>query len=842
MTRILILGGGFAAMSVAKELRKRSKRNPDIQITLVSENNYFLFQPMLPGVAAGTVEATHIVKPIRRLCKGIQFHRAKVDEINTSTKQVRIVGKDYTRQKWIEYDHLVLALGSSTDLTCTPGMSEHSLPIKTLGDAFFLRNELINKLEMAAIEPDLNYRKKLLTFLVVGGGFSGVETIGEVGDMLREAVKQYPSIPKDEIRLILIHSRDTILNELSKKLGSYAQNKLRKRGTELYLSARVTEVTPDKVILDSGQEFDCKTVICTTGSAPQRVISELPFTNTKGRVDTNAMCQAVQRGSEGEITGICPNIWALGDCAFIPNIAVKPTEKNPHPLCPPTAQFAIRMGKVCGRNILASIKSKRLKEFKYKALGQLATIGHHTGVAKIFGFRFSGFIAFFLWRFIYWTKLPGIYSKCRVAIDWAMHLIFPIDITQLNVYRTEKVDRSHYQKGAYIFRQGDIADTFYIIEKGKIQIIKEHGDGTETILAVQKEGDTFGEMGLMKKAPRTASVRCLTPVGVLKVNRHDFKALTSSYSTLNEQLNDRVNSITRENANIVGNFVEKAIIPVHDHFPELSESVLTEESSSEETPEKELNLGNPNLTNDQQSTNTDVENKADIQPDYPDHPDLDTQTEHEHKTEQVEKTESNEPAKPEQDANAQEKNITASDLMQQLEDDPTNPALLIQVGDTYVHSGRFNEALDYFHKANKLRPLHVSILARIGHTYRKQGEYIKAIDTLKIAIEKDINNIFVIANLAACYMALKHFDAAEKLYRYALHKTPNDLALLSSFGECLRLQGQYLKAEEVLRFALQTNPSQVHLLNSLGDCLLKQNKVIEAESIFAIAHDLSSEQ
>ena len=186
MTKVLILGGGFSGVGVAQKLEKLITKKNNLEIAMVSDNNYFMFQPMLPGVAAGSIEASHIVNPIRRLCKKVTFHRANVDEIDMENKKVKIVEKDITRQHWLEFDHLVIAMGLSTDMTRVPGMSEHSLPMRTLGDAIFLRNEIINKLEMASIESDPEIKKRLLCFVFVGGGFSGVETMGEVGDMIKK--------------------------------------------------------------------------------------------------------------------------------------------------------------------------------------------------------------------------------------------------------------------------------------------------------------------------------------------------------------------------------------------------------------------------------------------------------------------------------------------------------------------------------------------------------------------------------------------------------------------------------------------------------------------------------
>ena len=580
MTKVLILGGGFSGVGVAQQLEKFISKKNDLEIAMVSDNNYFMFQPMLPGVAAGTIEASHIVNPIRRLCKKISFHRASVDEIDMENQKVKIVEKDITRQHWLEFDHLVIAMGLSTDMTRVPGMSEHSLPMRTLGDAIFLRNEIINKLEMASVEADPEVKKRLLSFVFVGGGFSGVETMGEVGDMIKSALNNYPTITKDEVRLVLIHSRERILLELGEKVAVFAQKKLVQRGMELRLNTRVQEVSPEEVILSDDEIIPARTVVCTTGNAPHKVLTTLDFINDRGRLDTDEFFRVVVKDENGKVTKTFDNIWALGDCALTPNL--KEIKKNPEATCPPTAQFAVRMAPVLGKNIHATMTGKKLKSFAFKELGQMAVIGHLCGIAEVVGIRFSGVLAFFMWRAIYWAKLPGIYCKFRVLFDWIIHAFFPVDITQLDVYRTEKVDRSHYQKGSFVFKEGDIADFFYVIEEGQVEIVKHNPDGTETILAILKEGDSFGEMGLMQKAPRSASVRCITPVGLLKVSREDFKALTGSYSSLRDQLETRVNEIKKSNADNVG-VVDEMLDPMAQ-----TEAATVPEETEEATPADDI--------------------------------------------------------------------------------------------------------------------------------------------------------------------------------------------------------------------------------------------------------------
>lgn len=549
--RVLILGGGFAGTGTAIALGKLARDDEDIEVDLVSDENYFVFQPMLPEVAAGGLEASHIVNPIRRLCPYVNFHRAGVEAVDLEAKTVTILGEDLTAPKVLEYDHLVISLGLIVDLKRNPGMSEHSLAMKTLGDAFYLRNEVIDRLERADIETDPVKKKRLMTFVVVGGGFSGVETIAEINDMIKDALRYYRRIKPSELRVVLIHSRDRILQELDESLGYFAQKKLSQRGIEMVMNSRVQDASSNSVRYKSkitGEVTSIPTslIICTIGNAPHPVIGQLEVANKAGRIDANECLQVVTK-KDTDDEAIVPGLWALGDAAFVRDVTKKKDDGS-YNICPPTAQYAIRQGTVCGKNIYAVIRDDPIRAFKFAGLGQMAVIGHLTGVAQVMGFNFSGFPAFFLWRLVYWMKLPGLLPKLRVALDWCIDLFFPTDITQMRVFRTEKVDRSHYHKGAWIFHEGEIGDSFYVIEKGEVDITKDQGKGKEPlVLATLKEGDSFGEIALLKKVARTAGARCKTPVDCLTMSRTDFQALSSTFKKFRDDLTKHVEKIGEQN-------------------------------------------------------------------------------------------------------------------------------------------------------------------------------------------------------------------------------------------------------------------------------------------------------
>jgi NADH dehydrogenase len=315
----------------------------------------------------------------------------------------------------VRFDHLVFALGSVPNFFGLPGLAENALTIKSLADATALHAHVIDKLEHADLQPDPAIRRQLLTFVVAGGGFAGVETLAELNDFVRGAEKFHPHVSPKEIRTILIHSGDRILPEVSESLSTYALNKLRSRGVEVLLKSRVKGCSPGTIQLSDGTEIDANTFVWAAGTAPSPVLDLVDVPRSKtGRVEADAT-MAVKD---------CPGLWAVGDSAAIPDLITGGT-------CPPTAQYALRQGRRLADNIAAAIHGEKPQPFRFKALGLLAGLGRRSAVAEIFGLRFSGFIAWWLWRTIYLMKLPGFERKLRVAIDWTLDLFFARDIVYL---------------------------------------------------------------------------------------------------------------------------------------------------------------------------------------------------------------------------------------------------------------------------------------------------------------------------------------------------------------------------------------------------------------------------
>jgi len=410
VSRVLILGGGFGGIYAAIELERALGARLDISITLVTRDNYFLFTPMLHEVAASDLEMNTIVNPLRKMLRRVKTFTGNIETINLERRCVAVTHGFDRHAHELSYDQLIIALGSSTNFFGLPGVQDAALTIKTLDDAIELRNRLITHLEEANSECAAGERQPLLTFVVVGASFAGVETLGGINDFVRDAIRFYPNLTPEFVRTILVSSDEFILPELGKKLGAYAQRKLAARGVEIITRARVTGVRGGIVGLSDGRTIPTTTLIWAAGNAPNPLVADLPVPKSGGRILVNEYLEVKE----------FPGVWALGDCASIP-------DRKTGGCYPPTAQHAIREGRCAARNVAAEIVGGKRKAFGFSTLGRLAAIGRRSGVANVFGLNFSGFPAWWLWRTIYLFKLPRLEKKMRVALDWTLDLCFAKD-------------------------------------------------------------------------------------------------------------------------------------------------------------------------------------------------------------------------------------------------------------------------------------------------------------------------------------------------------------------------------------------------------------------------------
>ena len=415
-SRILILGGGFGGLYAALHLQRLLRKRPDVEVMLVNRENFFSFTPMLHEVAASDIDLTHIVNPVRKLLDRVRFFVGEVEHVDLEARFVRVThgsGSDRHHHD-LDYGQLVIALGCTTNFYGLPGLADHALSMKSLGDAIALRNRLIASLEEADTECSARAgrRRTLTTVVVAGGGFAGVETLGAVNDFARGALRFYPNLAAADLRMVLVHSGAEILPELDPRLGAYARDKLVERGVEVRLGVRVRSASEDRVELSDGESIATRTLVWTAGTSPHPLLATLPCKKEAGRLLVDDRLELPE----------WPGVWALGDCAWVPDPSGRPY--------PPTAQHALRQGRVIAENVVAHLDGRSKHPFVFRALGQLASIGRRAGVAQILGLRFSGFSAWWLWRMIYLAKLPRAEKKLRVLLDWTLDLVFSKDLVQ----------------------------------------------------------------------------------------------------------------------------------------------------------------------------------------------------------------------------------------------------------------------------------------------------------------------------------------------------------------------------------------------------------------------------
>jgi len=415
--RIVILGGGFAAIATAQRLERRLRPH-EAELLLLSRENFSLFTPMLPEVSSGALDVRHIVTPIRSQLRRTTFVLADVTELDVVRRRVSYTHTLTGDRAWVDFDHAVVAIGSATSTFDLPGVAERAFALKTLEDAGILRNRFMWLLELADSIDDPLERRRLLTIVVVGGGFTGVEATGELVELFHSVLRFYPHLSLRDVDIVLVEGGSTLLPGLPPKMGEYSERDLRRRGVTVITGDGVRSADDDGLELASGKRIETRTIVWSAGVKPRSisVTGDLP----RGKHGTIA----VER--DMSVSGH-PGVWALGDCAAIPT--------GDGGYYPPTAQHAIREGPVLADNIVAGLRGTPTKPFAYSSLGMMASLGARKAVAQLPGNRvLTGFPAWFLWRTYYLSRLPGLDRKLRVAFDWTLELVFPRDISELRVY------------------------------------------------------------------------------------------------------------------------------------------------------------------------------------------------------------------------------------------------------------------------------------------------------------------------------------------------------------------------------------------------------------------------
>jgi NADH dehydrogenase len=523
--RIIIIGGGFGGVKCAQILSR--KLSPEqAEIVLFDRQNHLVFSPLLAEVVGSSINPLDCIVPLRQLLPSVFCRAEEVRNIDIANRQIEYQSADSPSSR-MNYDHLVVACGNSTNLNVVPGMADHAFALKTLADAAKLRSHVMAQMEQAEVSEAVERRCWRLTVLVVGGGYSGVEAAGEINDLLRDSARYFRNWTRSDVKVVLIHSRSEILPEISAGLRQFARNKMERAGVQFVLEARVTSVTPEGVGLQGGQFIRGGTIVCTIGSSSAPIAERLTLPKEKGRLVTDP---------DMRLKGVS-NVWALGDCAWIVN------SLNNQP-SPTTGQFAERQGKQCALNIIRVLRGQPTRPFRFKQLGELCSIGGHSAVADLLGFQLSGFLAWFAWRGIYLFKLPSFGNRLQVGFDWAWLLIFPRDLAYIRTEQTERVSHAHYDAGDFIFRKGDAPTNFYVLEKGEVEILRATDGAGEDVVAVLGAGSFFGERALVDNRPRVMSVRARTPVEVLVMGRNVFTQVSGALTPFRDALAQTLNRRT----------------------------------------------------------------------------------------------------------------------------------------------------------------------------------------------------------------------------------------------------------------------------------------------------------
>ena len=516
---LVIIGGGFAGATLARRAERLLDRSTDVVV--ISRDNHMVFTPMLPEVAGRSVSVANIAVPGRSTTKRTTWIEAIVTSIDESSRKIGYRRRNGTTSE-VTYSHLVVACGSEATLESIPGLNAYALTVKTAGDALQLGNEVIARFEEADSEPDPAKREALLHAVVIGGGFSGVEVAGQLNDLMTKLLPSYKGLQDTKPRVTVLQQGSKVLPEFShESLSDFTLRKMRDSGIEVQLKTSAVEVADWSVILESGERIRSRLIVCTIGTHASLLVTNLGLKLEKGRIVTEEDMRVAGRS----------NLWAIGDCAVIKNaFDGKPS--------PPTAQFALRQAAQLAQNIRLVMDGKSTKPFRFRPQGLLASIGRGNGVAEVFGFKFSGFIAWMLWRGVYLLKIPSLSSKLGVALDWLTSAFFPPSMAQINLPGLALPQRAHYAKDDLVFESSSAPDKAIFIESGCARL---HLGDSDHVVALLKKGDYFGGAAFgnsQSPSPHHPTVRVMadTPLDVMEVDEQSVAHFAEAFSPLKATL------------------------------------------------------------------------------------------------------------------------------------------------------------------------------------------------------------------------------------------------------------------------------------------------------------------
>jgi len=476
-----------------------------------------VFHPLLADVAGASINPDAAAAPLRQMLPGVGCRTERVQRIDLHSSEIEFDDGQGALTR-LHYDHIVIACGAESNLGIIPGMSEQAFAFKVMRDAVDLRQHIVRQMESAEVASDPDSRRRHLSFIIVGAGFSGVEVAGEINELVRSSTRFYRNFRKEDVAVTLVHSQDQILPEVAPKLREFARKKMEKAGITMLLNARAVAATHEGVELNDGRMLKGATIVCTIGTATSPIVQALDVPKEHGRIRT---------APEMRIEGLT-NAWAIGDCAYIINAF----DNKP---AAPTGQFAERQGRQAALNLIRIVNGEATKPFHFKALGQLCSIGGYQAVAEMLGVHVSGFLAWLMWRGVYLFKLPTWSRRIKVALDWSWDVLFPRDLGFLNTDTTQQVTHAYYRPGDFIHRQGEPARTFSIIEEGQVEVLQKDPETSDTkVVAVLGKGDFFGEGALLGNRPHETSIRARSAVRLRQIGSSLFAQIAGSFAPLRE--------------------------------------------------------------------------------------------------------------------------------------------------------------------------------------------------------------------------------------------------------------------------------------------------------------------
>jgi len=510
--RIVCLGGGWVALYLARALRRAIRRG-EVELTIVSRENFHTFHGFIPEMLVGRIQPQHIVTPSRWVFPPARFHNAEIESIDPVARKVVTSRAIDGRQYVLEYDHAVVSLGCVDDLSRFPGLAEHTLRVKTYWDCVKARSHVLSLLEMAEIEADPEERRRLLTFVCVGGNFGGIEVAAELADYFHVLVKrEFRRLKREEFRVIVVHSGPEILPELGAsqpRLVKYARDFLTRHGIEFRLDTRLTAATSEEAVLNHNERIRTRTILSCAGSAFSPLLERLPNEkDERGRIKVDA---------SGRVLG-SDSLWAAGDCAAMP-----------HPkggVSPMIASYAMFGGKHVGENLLRLIRNKPLRPFRFSGIGEGCSIGHRRAVAHLKGIPMWGIPGWVAWRATFMVFIPSWDRRLRILVDWILTALSGREIANIRMNEPFGVRKQMYEPGQVIVREGDVGLHMFVIAEGEVDVVRRTEDGTEEHLATLRPGQHFGEVAIFNHKRRTATVRARSRVRLLSLGGSEALSLS----------------------------------------------------------------------------------------------------------------------------------------------------------------------------------------------------------------------------------------------------------------------------------------------------------------------------